>query len=71
MRKQLNTDDLSHFELLKIGRNSRVESGINAALTVALSSRVGRMPYLKLKFHPPTVQNTDNLGVSKGKTSVK
>ena len=28
------------------------------------------MPYVKLKFHPPTVQNTDNLGVSKGKTSV-
>ena len=29
------------------------------------------MPYVKLEFHPPTVQNTDNLGVSKGKTSVK
>ena len=26
-----------HFELLKIGKNSRVESGINASLTVASS----------------------------------
>ena len=36
-RKKLNIDDFVHFELLKIGRNSRVESGINAPLTVALS----------------------------------
>ena len=36
-RKPLNIDDFVHFKLLKIGRNSRVESGINAALTVALS----------------------------------
>ena len=34
-RKPLNTDDFTHFELLKIGSDSRVESGINAPLTVA------------------------------------
>ena len=32
-----------HFELLKMGRNSKVESGINAALTVALSWKVGKL----------------------------
>lgn len=36
-RKSLNIDDFVHFRLLKIGSNSRVESGINAALTVASS----------------------------------
>lgn len=36
-RKPLNIDGFVHFELLKIGRNSGVESGINAALTVASS----------------------------------
>ena len=34
-RKSLNIDVFVHFELLKIGRKSRVESGINAPLTVA------------------------------------
>ena len=36
-RKPLNIDAFVHFELLKIGINSRVESDINAALTVASS----------------------------------
>ena len=34
-QETLNNDVFVHFELLKIGRKSRVESGINAALTVA------------------------------------
>ena len=34
---QHDTDIFVHFKLLKIGRNSGVESGINAALTVALN----------------------------------
>ena len=36
-RKSLNIDDFVRFKLLKIGRKSGVESGMNAALTVASS----------------------------------
>ncbi len=48
-RKSLNIDDFAHSKLLKIGRNSRVESGINAPLTVALSWETCKMPCIKLK----------------------
>jgi len=50
VKKQLNIDGFAHFELLKIGRNSRVESGINAALTVASSWKAGELPYMRLKY---------------------
>ena len=45
--------------MLKIGRNSRVESGINTPLTVALS-------WIVLAI----VQNAETMGVREGKTSV-
>ena len=43
-RKPLNIDIFVHFELIKIGRNSRVESGINAALTVV--SKMVTAPFI-------------------------
>ena len=49
-RKPLNIDGFVHFELLKIGRKSKVESGINAALTVASSWKVGKLLGMKPKY---------------------
>ena len=48
--KSLNIDDFVRFKLLKIGRKSRVESGINTPLTVASSWKVGRLPCMKPKY---------------------
>ena len=52
-----------HFELLKMGRNSRVESGINAALTVALR----RIALYEAEILHLVVQNAGNPGVKEGK----
>ena len=65
-RKSLNIDDFVHFKLLKIGRNSRVESGINAPLTVALR----RIALYEAEILHLVVQNAESLGVREGKTSV-
>ena len=65
-RKSLNIDDFVHFKLLKIGGNSRVESGINAALTVALR----RIALYEAEILHLVVQNAENPSVREGKTSV-
>ena len=52
-----------HFELLKMGRNSRVESGINAALTVALR----RIALYEAEILHLVVQNAENPSVREGK----
>ena len=55
-----------HFKLLKIGRNSRVESGINAPITVALR----RIALYEAEILHLVVQNAENPSVREGKMSV-
>lgn len=70
MRKQLSSDISVCFELLKIGRNSRAESGINAALSVALSWKAGKFSLHEAEILHLVVQNAESMGVREGRTSV-
>lgn len=62
-RKSLNIDDFVHFKLLKIGGKSRVESGINTPLTVALR----RIALYEAEILHLVVQNAESLSVRAGK----